>query len=343
MSDKEYINIDTIPDIDVDKFEVTETIIDEEQQISDYLNKNKLTEKPETLTEKPETLTEKPETLTEKPETLTEKPETLTEKPETLTEKPNKSDIYDSLIYEKAMDTITSLMTGMKFNKSNWMILLNKITNIVRGVKGIKDNSIRVQLIYDLLMDYLDNYTDLSDNVIDFINNNAKYMCEFMLENENTNKKENNNKKVIKQYKLYSADTDAMINTLQISNLLVNKITVMIRTDTFKDFKSVQQKAPEVIRMCVKLVDKFKHLTKDEKQSLIAQAIEEVLKKEVLPKLKEDKTAYNTMELFIINLPMLISTITGIINGDIDFVKDIKPLLKRGWRKFKKIFTCCRK
>jgi hypothetical protein len=249
--------------------------------------------------------------------------------------------IYEQQVYNQSMDTIVTLMSGIKFTKSNWMLLLNKITTIVKGIKKIKENDVRIQLIYDLLMNYLDNHTNLSDDTIDFINKNAIYTCQFMLEKAGTNKKEHekNTRKVIQQYKLYEVDTDSLINTLQITNLLVNKITVIIKSNDI----NIQGELPEIISMCVKVVDKFKHLTKAEKYSLIAQAIEEVLEKEVMSKLETNSPKYKTLKLLIINLPMMISTVTGIINGDNDFVEDLGPLLKRGWNKIKKVFKCCSK
>lgn len=251
---------------------------------------------------------------------------------------------YDTEVYNQAMDTVVTLMSGMKFTKSNWMLLLNKITSIVKGVKRI-DNETRVQLIYDLLMNYLDHHTKLDDDVIDFINKNAKYTCEFMLQKAGVNKRthRNNNRGLIQQYKLYSVDTDAMINTLQITNLLVNKITVLVKDGAFKDINELQRRAPEIVMMCVGVVDKFKHLTSNEKSSLIAQAIEEVLENEVMPKLEDDTGAKTALELLILNLPMMISTVTGVVNGDIDFVEDLGSALKRGWRKIKKLFKCCKK
>jgi hypothetical protein len=347
MSKKDYItiDIDNVPDIDVDDFEINETKIDQELQLSEYLNeiiaKKPLEEVHKTI-EVIDDINTSEKTYPQKLEIIKTEIEEISEIEET-TEVEENIKTYDPIVYNQAMDTITALMTGMKFNKSNWMILLNKITIIIRGVKQIKDNSIRTQLIYDLLMDYLDNYTELSDDIIDFINKNAKYTCEFMLENANVNKKQHktNNKNIIKQYKLYSADTDAMINTLQITNLLVNKITVMIRS--FKDFTSIQQRAPEIVMMCVKLVGKFKHLTTAERTSLIAQAIEEVLEKEVMPKFTNNSPEQVTMELFILNLPMLISTITGVVNGDIDFVEDIESAFKSIYKKVKKLLCCCHK
>jgi hypothetical protein len=295
-------------------------------------------------TTKPEVETKPEEPVeTTKPEVETKPEEPVETTKQEVEEKPEEAvKAYDQQVYAQAMDTITTLMSGMKFTKSNWMLLLNKITTVVKGVKRI-DNDTRVQLIYDLLMDYLDNHTDLSDDVIDFINKNATYTCQFMLEKTGVNKKEHkaNTKKVIKQYKLYAIDTDAMINTLQITNLLVNKITVMIRAGDFDDINNLQRVMPEIVMMCVKVVDKFKHLTSSEKSSLIAQAIEEVIENEVMNKLEPESSKYKTLELLIINLPMMITTVTGVINGDIDFVKDVGSVLKRGFRKVKKLFICC--
>lgn len=269
--------------------------------------------------------------------------ETVVEEPVIKNEQEYKIKLYDQEVYNQAMDTVVTLMSGMKFTKSNWMILLNKITAIVKGVKSI-DNRTRVQLIYDLLMNYLDHHTSLSDDIIDFINKNAKYTCEFMLEQAGVNKREHqqNNRGLIQQYQLYAADTDAMINTLQITNLLVNKVTVLIKDGTMKDINMLQRKVPDIVMTCVKVVDKFKHLTTAEKSSLIAQAIEEVLENEVLSKLDEDdQTAKTALELLILNLPMMITTVTGVVNGDIDFVEDIGSAIKRGWNRIKKSFSCC--
>ena len=254
---------------------------------------------------------------------------------------------YNIDIYDRCMDTVVSLMSGMKFNKANWMLLLNKIMNIVSGVKKL-DKTVKTQLIYDILMDYLDNYTDLDDLTIDFINVNAKFTCEFMLENVGSNKgsHKQNGKGGIRQYKLYKADTDAMINTLQITNLLVNKITVMLKNREFKspdgefNFALLQQKIPSIIAMIVPIVDKFKHLTRAEKTAVITQAITDVINNQVIPKIKTEG-GKTTMELMLINLPMLIETLTGVVNGDIEFdIAELQSKFKKLKAKLAKLFCC---
>lgn len=255
---------------------------------------------------------------------------------------------YDIDVYDRCMDTVVSLMSGMKFNKTNWMLLLNKIMNIVSGVKKL-DRTGKTQLIYDILMDYLDNYTDLDDLTVDFINVNAKFTCEFMLENVGSNKgsHKQNGKGGIRQYKLYKADTDAMINTLQITNLLVNKITVMLKNREFQsptgefNFAILQQKIPSIIAMIVPIVDKFKHLTRAEKTAVITQAITDVINNQVMPKIMTEG-GKTSMELMLLNLPMLIDTLTGVVNGDIEFdIAELQSKFKKLKAKLAKLF-CCR-
>ena len=274
-------------------------------------------------------------------ETVTEVSETILEEDEII---PTQTILNDTLpysidIYDTVKDTLISLLSGMKFTKSNWMILLNKIMSIVSGVKKV-DN--KTQLVYDLLMDYLDNYTDLDDETIDFINANATFTCNYMLDNAGKNKKEHNlnSKSRIKQYKLYKKDTDNMINTLQISNLLINKIKIYIRNNKIT-ITTLQQNAPEIISLCSSFIDKFKHLTQQEKCSLISQAIEDVLESEIMPTI-DTEAGKKTLELVILNLPMLITTVVGVINGDIDFdLQNIKTFFQRIKKKCKKLFSCC--
>jgi hypothetical protein len=233
--------------------------------------------------------------------------------------------------FDTCYERLVNLVQGTNYDLTNWTLLIIKTLKCVSYVKKLTPEQ-QVELGLEIIIFYLDNNTNITDDELVFIKVQADKLAWNVLESQGINKKNHkkNSKGVNKIQKRMDTnsnkmDIDVLASPLQIVNTIINKVEVIIKTKQLTP-DTLMESLPMIIMNIVSVVDKYKHLTKTEKKNLIIQAIQTVIR-ERLPKLfnitsKQQKT----LNLVIVSLPQIVDTSIGVVNGDIDFHIDFnKP------------------
>ena len=228
---------------------------------------------------------------------------------------------------EECYDRLVELVHGTEYDLSNWTLLIVKALKCVAYVKGIKPEE-QVELGLEIIILYLDNNTDITDEELVFVKQQAEKLVWNILEGQGSNSKnhkknEKGFKKVQKRMDKNSKkmDIDVLASPLQIVNTIINKIETSVKARKY-DADGFVAALPGVIMNIVSLVDKYKHLTKVEKKNLIIQAIQKVIKTKAPEWFKLTDKQIKALELLSSSLPQLVETCIGVANGDVDFKVD---------------------
>lgn len=228
---------------------------------------------------------------------------------------------------EDCYDKLVELVVGTEYDLTNWSLLMVKGLKCVSYINDITAEE-QVELAIEIVISYLDNNTDITDEVLVFIKKQASKLAWNILENQGINSKEHkkNEKAGIKVQKRMDKnskkmDIDVLSTPLQIINTIINKVETIIKVRKY-DVESFMTALPSIIMNIVSLVDKYKHLSKVEKKNLIIQAIQTIIKTKVPVWFKLNNKQVESLNLLSASLPQLVETCIGVVNGDMDFKVD---------------------
>lgn len=258
------------------------------------------------------------------------------------------------LVYD-LYDKLKTLTMGTLYIESNWLLLVNKVLTMVTSpdLKETRNMTIdeRLDLVYKLVIMYLEMNTSASVNLLNMARDIVPLILSQWAQSYSSNKKDHKmvakkqrmmqKKLVTKSVAVVAEDT---ITPSRIEELLIERIEMMFTRGKFPNFKTLQDALPEIIVMCIKVVDKYSHLSVIEKRNLIVQTIIYLLdnKATVWFKLSVEET--QRVELFADSLPLLVETTTSLINGELPDnlnLNDIIPLGKACFKYLGGIFKSC--
>ena len=251
---------------------------------------------------------------------------------------------------EECYDRLVELVNGTEYDLTNWTLLIVKALKCVAYVKGITPEE-QVELGLEIIILYLDNNTEITDEELVFIKQQAEKLVWNILEGQGANKKnhkknEKGFKKVQKRMDKNSKkmDIDVLASPLQIVNTIINKIETTVKARKY-DADGFITALPGTIMNIVSLIDKYKHLTRVEKKNLIIQAIQKVLKTKAPEWFKIGEKQQKSLDLLASSLPQLVETCVGVANGDIDFKVDFNnpASFMNIFKYIMPLFALCRK
>lgn len=233
--------------------------------------------------------------------------------------------------FEVCYGRLVDLVQGTTYDLTNWTLLIIKTLKCVSFVKGLSAES-QISLALKIIIFYLDNNTNISDEHLSFIKIQAKTLCWTIFEQQGIHKKSHhkNSKNMLKVQKRLDSnskktDIDMLPSPLQIVNRIINKLEINIKTRKHTP-ESLIQTLPSNIILIVGMINKYKHLTKSEKKNLIVQAIQTIINDNIPKQFKLNDNQKQELKLFKLSLPQIVETSIGIANGDADFTVDFnKP------------------
>jgi hypothetical protein len=145
-------------------------------------------------------------------------------------------------------------------------------------------------------------------------------------------------------------DTDVVVSPLQITNILVSRIVTTIK-DKQLTASNLKTEFPSFILLSITLLDKYKHLTGNEKKNLIIQSLSKVVREHIingnLVSFSEEEKS--SLEFLLSELPTLIDTLVGVANGKVDFnfnfdnPESLVQCLTKGFQVLKPLVSMCKK
>ena len=222
-------------------------------------------------------------------------------------------------LFFKVYQTLESLVQGTEYNESNWILLLTKVMTLVNEVNDLTKED-KIVLTAELVFLYLEENSALKPVIYKEIKLTIYGLIETMISKNSTNKKQHKANKKGRLNKLMKRDTDVVVSPLQITNILVSRIVTTIKDKKLK-VSHLKTEFPSFILLSITLLDKYKHLTGNEKKNLIIQALSKVVSEHIINgKLisftEEEKTS---LDFLLSELPVLIDTLVGVANGKVDF------------------------
>lgn len=224
----------------------------------------------------------------------------------------------DALFYE-VYRTLETLVQGTEYNEGNWILLLTKTMTLVNELQQLSKTD-RIILTSELVFHYLEENSTLQPSVFQEIKLSIFSLIETFLLERGSNKKQHTKNKKGKVSHLMKKDTDVVVSPLQITNILVKRIVTTIKEKNITA-GSLKNEFPSLILLSITLLDKYRHLTGNEKKNLIIQAFSNVINQHIIEgKLidftEEEKSSLNFL---LAELPVLIDTLVGVVNGKGDF------------------------
>ena len=252
-------------------------------------------------------------------------------------------------LFFKVYRTLESLVQGTEYDESNWILLLTKVMTLVNEVKDLTKED-KVMLTAELVFYYLEENSTLKPVMYQEIKITIFGLIETILTKNSSNKKQHKSNKKGRLNKLMKRDTDVVVSPLQITNILVSRIVTTIKDKNF-NISKLKTEFPSFILLSITLLDKYKHLTGNEKKNLIIQALSKVVKDNIINgKLISFSTEERTsLEFLLSELPTLIDTLVGVANGKVDFKfnfdnpESIVRCLIKGFNIVKPLFLLCKK
>lgn len=261
---------------------------------------------------------------------------------------------FDSELVNDLYDKLRALTIGIKYNASNWVLLANKAIILVssKELKLVKNMTLaqRVELACLLTIEYLDEETAISDELLDLIRDTLpnilnKWILSFQSNKKNHKKTSSNQRKTQKNVSKKIADVVAedTITPARIEELLISRIEALVHRGTISNFSSFQSELPSLIIMAITVVDKYGHLSTAEKRELIAQTMAMIISEKVPNWFNLDSTQTHRAELLAASLPTLIETTTTLVNGEIPEKIDFREMMPLASECITSIFKMCRK
>ncbi len=226
-------------------------------------------------------------------------------------EVPSDNNKVDTVSHEVYNNLIT-LLNGTSFDANNWVILLTKSMTLVSQVKGL-NKAEKVTMCVNLVIRYLDEKTDLSDDTLKFIKSSVEQMCINLLDGQSSIKSGGSSGKLD-----IKIDPDMLITPIQIIGSLVNKI------QSTTDKKRLAVEISAVVLMCISVVDKYRHLTGIEKKDIVIAAITQYINQSVLPGMDTNSAEYSVINMLLAGLPNIIDTCVAVAKGKPAFKFDFK-------------------
>tara|TARA_B100000242_G_C42968068_1_gene449115 strand:+ start:51 stop:932 length:882 start_codon:yes stop_codon:yes gene_type:complete len=224
----------------------------------------------------------------------------------------------DALFYE-VYRTLETLVQGTEYNEGNWILLLTKTMTLVNELKQISRDD-RITLTSELVFHYLEENSTLQPLVFQEIKLSIFSLIESFLLGRGSNKKQHIKNKKTKVSHLMKKDTDVVVSPLQITNILVRRIVTTIKEKNITA-SSLKHELPSIILLSITLLDKYRHLTGNEKKNLIIQALSNVVNQHIIEGKLIDFTEdeKSSLNFLLAELPVLIDTLVGVANGKTDF------------------------
>lgn len=241
---------------------------------------------------------------------------------------------YDLEVYNNVYEIVKSLLSGIYIADSNWFIILHKVLKVINDIKTLNDEE-KIFLSKDIILNYLDENTNISDNTFKYIEHNLLFLINFLNRNANINKlnhKKNNSRHNL----IYDYNNKKIVNTIYIINSITNNMLLIIK-DKKLTISDLETELPEIILESLILIDKYKNLTSKEKVQIINQCMINVLNNDYITN-NISETEAELLDLLAFNLPILTETILDTINGDIDFAKSFNTF----FTKIKTFFQKCK-
>ena len=240
-------------------------------------------------------------------------PEPITPTHETVTPgKEPESSGYDQTLVPRLYTELSIMLQGTTFSDVNWVILLTKAMSIVSQVKGL-DKKAKVALSVDLVIKYLDEKTELSDETLIIIKGSVLQMCMNILDGQS----------ILKGTKKepVSADPTMRTSPQQIVNLLVTVIENSTQTWTLD---TLLTQSTGIILTCITITEKFQHLTGIEKREVIINALNKIVDTKFRSKLTPGSAEEVAVNLLLTSLPVMIDTLVAVGKGKPAFKFDFQ-------------------
>ncbi len=239
-----------------------------------------------------------------------------------------RSKLYsDDPIFMGIYITYTSLLIGTNINADNWILLLTKAMSLVTGssnTSGI-DKQQKINLCVNMVLQYLDDYTDLADDVIFSIKTSVETTCISILNNTGTLQKTNKvaSKSVTTQLNAMQ-DTDLLITPMQAITQLISKLETVINMRNM-NASELKREIPELIIIGISTVNKYSHMTNLEKKNIIIEVFKNLVDRYIKNQEHIHGVGYLTkneqagLSLIINSMPFMIDTLVAVAKGKADY------------------------
>ena len=219
---------------------------------------------------------------------------------------------YDITLGPRLYTELAVMLQGTSFSNVNWVILLTKAMSIVSQVKGLNKQA-KVALSVDLVIKYLDEKTSLSNETLVIIKGNVLQMCTNILDGQS----------ILKGTKKEQVSNDSIMRTSpqQIVNLL---ITVIENSTNTWSLNTLISQSTGIILTCIKITEKFQHLTGIEKREIIINAINKIVETKFKPRLTPGSPEDVSISLLVASLPVMIDTLVAVGKGKPAFKFDFQ-------------------
>jgi hypothetical protein len=219
---------------------------------------------------------------------------------------------YDITLGPRLYTELAVMLQGTSFSNVNWVILLTKTMSIVSQVKGLNKQA-KVALSVDLVIKYLDEKTSLSNETLVIIKGNVLQMCTNILDGQS----------ILKGTKKEQVSNDSIMRTSpqQIVSLL---ITVIENSTNTWSLNTLISQSTGIILTCIKITEKFQHLTGIEKREIIINAINKIVETKFKPRLIPGSPEDVSISLLVASLPVMIDTLVAVGKGKPAFKFDFQ-------------------
>ena len=260
----------------------------------------------------------------------------------------------DMDIVDEIYDKLKTLTNGMEYDASSWLLLANKALVLVSSKEFKLVNKMkladRIVLICHLTIMYLDEETNISDDLLDIVADTLPHIIHNWIYSYKSNKKTHTKtqKTQRKANQLIAKKTsntiaEETITPARIEELLITRIETLITRGSISNFADFQAKLPEVVVMSITVVDKYSHLNGSEKRKLIVQTLSYILSEKIPDWFNLNDVQSRRADILAISLPTLVETTTSLVNGDMPEKLDFKELAPLATECIRSLFTICRK
>jgi hypothetical protein len=212
---------------------------------------------------------------------------------------------------ESTFNTLTSLVNGINVGPDNWVLLLTKAMYVVSLIKSL-DADKKIRLSVELVIRYLDDYTELEDSVLVGIKSSVHAMCIAILNNTGVLGSKVTIPAVIR------GDPDVLANQLQITDLVIKKLINMVKSRGL-DIQGIKALFPELVILCITIVEKYPHFTGLEKKNLVIQIIQKFLNDYIPLAMTISNDEKAGIEVLSQSLPFLVDTLVNVGRGKVDY------------------------
>lgn len=228
-----------------------------------------------------------------------------------------------SPVFTNVYTTLTTLAHGMNITPGNWILLLNKAMHLVSQIKELTKDE-KIELSVELVIRYLDDNTDIADNILMTIKSSVYSMCTAILDNAGTLP----NKPVPKP-KFANTDPDLLATPQQIMDLLIKKVITIIKVNG-NDLAKFKQAIPEIVLTLIAILDKFKHLSGMEKKNLLITTFQKLIRDEAPGLFNLSTEQQGQLNAILSSLPFVIDTLVNVARGKPAFAFNFDDILPAG-------------